>query len=87
MPDQFNNSFFAPYSKEYCMYFYFLSVFAYILFIMALVSVMMMAMKGKVKNMLNAFLVVFQPFLLYFVKTFFLNLLIDNFDASPTYLN
>jgi hypothetical protein len=69
---------FGPIGKEYCMYFYFLSIFAYILFIMALVSVMMMAMKGKVKNMLNAFLVVFQPFLLYFVNRMFYSMCVNS---------
>ena len=69
---------FGPIGKEYCMYFYFLSVFAYILFIMALVSVMMMAMKGKVKNMLNAFIVVFQPFLLYFVNRIFYSVCVNS---------
>lgn len=69
---------FGPIGKEYCMYFYFLSVFAYILFIMALVSVMMMAMKGKVKNMLNAFIVVFQPFLLYFVNRIFYSICVNS---------
>ncbi len=69
---------FGPIGKEYCMYFYFLSVFAYILFIMALVSVMMMAMKGKVKNMLNAFIVVFQPFLLYFVNRMFYSMCVNS---------
>ena len=69
---------FGPIGKEYCMYFYFLSVFAYILFIMALVSGMMMAMKGKVKNMLNAFIVVFQPFLLYFVNRIFYSICVNS---------
>lgn len=69
---------FGPIGKEWCMYFYFLSIFAYILFVMAVVSVMMMAMKGKVKNMLNASLVVFQPFLLYFVNRMFYSMCVNS---------
>ena len=69
---------FGPVGKEYCMYFYFLSVFAFVLFVISTLSVVMLSMKGKMKNMLHAFLLVFQPFLLYFVNRLFYSMCVNS---------
>ena len=72
------NYLFGPVGKEYCMYFYFLSVFAFILFILSTVSVVMLTMKGKMKDLLTSFLLVFQPFLLYFVNRLFYSMCVNS---------
>lgn len=69
---------FGPIGREYCLYFYFLSVFAFVMFVITLLSIVMLAMKGKTKfSMLEGFLVTFQPFLLYFVNRIFYSMCVN----------
>ena len=61
------NSFFSPLGKEYCNYFYFLSVF---FFILAVIQVGLFAMKamqkGSVKELPQLFIYLLYPLLAYF---------------------
>ena len=69
---------FGPIGREYCLYFYFLSVFAFVMFVITLLSIVMLAMKGKTKfSMLESVLVVFQPLLLYFVNRIFYSMCVN----------
>ena len=70
---------FGPIGREYCLYFYFLSVFAFVMFVITLLSIFMLAMKGKTKfSMLEGTLVVFQPLLLYFVNRLFYSMCVNS---------
>ena len=67
MPDQFNNSFLAPYSKEYCMYFYILMIITFVFFVIALWQSLYSLFQGKIGLGLAATLPI-TPFLLYFTN-------------------
>jgi hypothetical protein len=56
---------FAPLGREYCVYFYWLTVIAFILFFLALVDTVMRVLKGRAR-LLNGFIALLAPFLLYF---------------------
>lgn len=61
------NSFFSPLGKEYCNYFYFLSVFFFILGIIQVVLFLMKAMqKGSAKDLPQLFIYLIYPLLAYF---------------------
>lgn len=69
---------FGAIGKEYCMYFYFLSVLAFIAFIIALVSVIRLMASNKKLPISTAVLVVFQPFLVYFVNRIFYSMCVNS---------
>lgn len=69
---------FGAIGKEYCMYFYFLSVLAFIAFIIALVSVIRLMATNKKLPISTAVLVVFQPFLVYFVNRIFYSMCVNS---------
>lgn len=56
---------FSPLGREYCAYFYWLTVIAFILFLLALVDTVMRVVKGRAR-LLNGLVVLLAPFLLYF---------------------
>ncbi len=61
------NSFFSPLGKEYCNYFYFLSVFFFILAVIQVGLFVMKAMqKGSVKELPQLFIYLLYPLLAYF---------------------
>lgn len=61
------NSFFSPLGKEYCNYFYFLSVFFFILAVIQVGLFVMKAMqKGSVKELPQLFIYLLYPMLAYF---------------------
>ena len=61
------NSFFAPLGKEYCNYFYFLSVFFFLLGIAQVVIFVMKAMqKGSMKELPQLLIHLLYPLLAYF---------------------
>lgn len=59
------SGYFDPLGKEYCAYFYWLSVFSFIFFLLALVDSVSRLLKGKI-NILTGVVGLFGPFLLYF---------------------
>ena len=69
---------FGAIGKECCMYFYFLSVLAFIAFIIALVSVVRIMTTGKKMAGSTAFMLIFQPFLVYFVNRIFYSMCVNS---------
>jgi len=65
MNDFAPNNLFAPLGREYCAYFYWLTVLAFVLFFLALFDTAMRVIKGKAK-LLNGLVALLAPFLLYF---------------------
>ena len=65
MNDFSPNNLFAPLGREYCAYFYWLTVLAFLLFFIALVDTGMRIMTGKAK-LLNGIIALLAPFLIYF---------------------
>ena len=72
------NYLFSPIGKEWCMYFYFLSVFAFILFAIAVLSSLGLFMKGQKVSGTTSFLMIFQPFVLYFVNRIFYSMCVNS---------
>lgn len=59
------SGYFDPLGKEYCAYFYWLSVISFVFFLLALVDSVSRLLKGKI-NVLSLIVSLFGPFLLYF---------------------
>lgn len=59
------SGYFDPLGKEYCAYFYWLSVISFVFFLLALVDSVARLLKGKI-NLLTGVVALFGPFLLYF---------------------
>lgn len=58
-------TFFSPMGRQYCDYFYFLTVFAFIFFLFAIYDVITSLFIGKT-NIFRALLTLIFPFLIYF---------------------
>ena len=56
---------FSPLSKEYCLYFYYLSVISFVFLFVALYNGIVLLIKGKT-NFIQVILHLLAPFLLYF---------------------
>lgn len=56
---------FSPLGREYCAYFYWLTIFAFILFFLALVDTVLRVVKGRAR-LVNGIVALLAPFLLYF---------------------
>ena len=70
---------FSPLGKEWCMYFYFLSVLAYVSFVVAVVFVIFsLVKKGRNMTFLTGFTVIFHQFLLYFVNRMFYSICVNS---------
>jgi hypothetical protein len=69
---------FGPLGKEYCNWFYFLSIFSFIMFVLALLTALSLAVSKKTKNYTVLFIAVFQPFLLYFVNRLFYSMCVNS---------
>jgi len=67
MQGQFNNSFFAPYNKDYCVYFYILTIITFIFFVMSMWQSLYSLFNGKIGLGLAVTLPI-TPFLLYFTN-------------------
>jgi len=68
----FMSNYFGPLNKEYCIYFYFMSVWFFILFLLSILGVVT-AMFYKPKQIdftfiMNAFILLFNVWLAYFVN-------------------
>ena len=63
----FVDNLFSPLGKEYCSYFYWLTVIAFIALLLALFKVGMALMKGKV-SIVNSLIELLAPALAYFVN-------------------
>lgn len=61
---------FEPLGKEYCDYFYYLSVISFIIFVMALLAVVFTD-QLKNESMMTTMLMVLQPFTMYFQSRLF----------------
>ena len=65
-------TYFGPLSREYCVYFYFMSILCFILFLLAIFGVAMaVIMKGKKVDflfVLNSSMLIFNTLLAYFVN-------------------
>ena len=62
----FENSFFSPYSQEYCLYFYVLMVVAFIYLAIALFESLRLFIDGEL-SILQVPMAVLGPFLHYFI--------------------
>ena len=62
----FNQAFFSPYNKEYCLYFYVIMVVAFIYLAIALFEGIRLLLEGEV-TLLQAPMIVIGPFLQYFI--------------------
>ena len=60
----------SPLGKQYCMYFYYLTIIAFIFFIMAAGSSIVMVVQGQA-GIIPALLAMIGPFLLYFNNRLF----------------
>ena len=69
MMDSFNQLF-GPLGKEYCIYFYFMSVFAFLTFISTIISMLYLLLKSKLDtySMINSITLIVSTFLSYFVN-------------------
>ena len=56
---------FSPLSKEYCLYFYYLSVISFVFLFVALYHGIVLLIKGKT-NFIQVIIGLLAPFLLYF---------------------
>jgi len=71
--DKINEIFFSPLSKEYCVFFYLMSVIMFVLLVMTMIGVVFIILKSKKKtdypllfsNVFTLALVYFQNRLLY----------------------
>ena len=67
--DNFMNSYFGPLGKEYCTYFYVLSIIFGVTFVLSLISIAtFIAMHGKKVDtvfIVNSFFILFNSFLAY----------------------
>ena len=61
----FDSALFSPLGKEFCKYFYWLTVFAFIFLVLAVVHVTSSMMKGKM-SMLQGVFSLLAPGLMYF---------------------
>ena len=72
MSSSFMNAYFGPLSREYCAYFYVLSIFFGIVFVIVLLSIVgFIAMNYKKVNgmyMMNSVLVLVNLFIVYFAN-------------------
>tara|TARA_Y100000817_G_C16600798_1_gene430672 strand:+ start:19 stop:246 length:228 start_codon:yes stop_codon:yes gene_type:complete len=59
------NKLFSPLSREYCAYFYYLTVFTLIFFVIAAVEAIYSVMKGDVSPV-RAIVTLVAPFIIYF---------------------
>jgi hypothetical protein len=64
------SSLFAPLGKEYCMYFYFMSVFGLLTFLATIISMLYLLVKNKLDSysMINSITLMISTFLSYFVN-------------------
>lgn len=69
---------FGPIGREYCMYFYFLSILAFVLFVLSAAVIVNLVVKGKKFDTMNSFIMLFQPFLLYFVNRIFYSMCVNS---------
>ena len=64
------NQLFGPLGKEYCMYFYFMSVFGFLTFIATIISMLYLLLKNKLDSysMINSITLLISTLLSYFVN-------------------
>ena len=66
------NEYFGPLGKEYCVYFYFLSIFFFILYVMSLISVIIFIIrhynKVNLQFIINSIMILANTLLGYFVN-------------------
>ena len=62
------NMLFGPLNKEYCLYFYYLSIFGFFLLTLAIIGTISLAIKGKrtLAFYVNSFLILFGYGIFYF---------------------
>jgi hypothetical protein len=65
--NSFAENLFSPLGREYCSYFYWLTVIAFIFLLLALYNSLMLLLKGKFKFM-SFIMSLMGPFLIYFVN-------------------
>jgi hypothetical protein len=68
----FMNEYFGPLGKEYCVYFYFLSIFFFILYVMSLISVIIFIIrhynKVNLQFIINSVMILANTLVGYFVN-------------------
>lgn len=65
MDDFYPENVFNPLGREYCAYFYWLTILAFILLLLALINTFIKILKGRAK-LINGAIALLAPFLLYF---------------------
>ncbi len=71
-------SLFTPLGKEYCDWFYILSVFFFVLFVVAIFTVVATVYMKKEMTGTNAFLLLTQPLLLYFINRLYYSMCVNS---------
>lgn len=62
------NDLFSPLGKQYCKYFYFLTVFFFALFVFSCLSVLSTLVSKGSLNIADSMVLITQPLLLYFIN-------------------
>ena len=71
---------FGPFPKEYCLYFYFLEIFAFIALIVTIITVVTSYKTFKNKGVL--FVLLLQPLILYFESRLLYSMCINSLSPS-----
>ena len=71
---------FGPFPKEYCLYFYFLEIFAFIALIITLITVITSFKSFKNKGVL--FVILLQPLILYFESRLLYSMCVGSLNST-----
>lgn len=70
--NNFMKNYFGPLSKEYCMYFYFMSILFFILFLLSLLGIVTAAIYNpksiNIMFVVNGVMLLFNVFIIYFIN-------------------
>ena len=80
MNGEVNQSFFSPYSRDYCFYFYALMVATFVLFVLSLFQSLYLMFKGKIGPGI-AVINLFTPFLLYFTNRLMYSMCVNSLQV------
>lgn len=74
------NTLFGPFPQEYCLYFYFLEIFAFIALIITIITVITSFKSFKNKGVL--FVILLQPLILYFESRLLYSMCVGSLTPS-----
>ena len=74
------DSLFGPFPREYCLYFYFLEIFAFIALVITIITVITSYSTFKNKGVL--FIILLQPLILYFESRLLYSMCVGSLSSS-----